>query len=509
MDLRRTGRMGKWTLFLRRGGQLLASGATLLILGGCGGFIRSRFPDPNPSEQPHEGPAVVTETAPQVSLDLPLSPESPVEEPEFSLPAELGRHLDWGFFHADGTDSTRPSSEPGSRIGVFADQSPWVTLSEGVRSQTTGILLLKQAELEEPEQASGTPLYLAVDAQLAGHLITAAIYELEVRDHLNRPLIQRERKLARWDAESGRWFVPLSQLLGPRARQWVQPAHLFKVTWSFEIEHSKTVQVETLFRFRLPPPRIARISDRAFQGVWAPPVGDSQIQRRVIHEETWKNQSQREVELWLRTSSQGLSERHQIRQQTPELLRRNSPELNWKRKDLQTVTQFELGEVEVRGARRLGMNHSPTSESAWVRVLLSPGQEVHVQWLGRVLSSSFVEGCPLARERKVELTWFDERKSGCGRGAECDRVIQRKIQKSETWVPVEAQFFGSVKTEAFTVEPREVESGPFSGPDDGALLELEMAHREGETSWSRMPPAGLALPEWNCRDGQPSDGNRK
>jgi len=496
-----------------------------LVLTGCGGFVRSRFPDPHASQAPSsstEGAVIQSERpAPaQDGIGQALEPNPLIEEEsQEGLPLEKARALEWGIWSADSEDRTRPSSQAKMQLLQFADRSPWQTLSEGEETTALGVIGLRSQNFQKPEsdplhpgEDGAKPLYLVISGEFSGLPVTSAHYELEVRDHFNQPAILREPRMARQDPETQRWFTPMSAVLGEHPQQWVQPGHLFRVHWNLEVDHRERLRVTTSFRLRLPPPSVTRTRAQGFQQKVPLRLGDTHHAFRVLHEETWKNPSQRPAEFWFKLEGQGMGEWHHVKRRTPELKHPNSPEIRWTLQDLQAVARFEVGDVEVSGAVLLGKAQTEGNQ-AWVRVLAGAGQEFTVRWKAKTVEASFRSGQVLDRKQPRELTWGEWMIGGCGIGGECDRLVPRKVHTTESWVPVASRLFGQIRVAVQLLDELSSQEVASSSADRSfvqvSLQELESVDRTRlllDESQAGASPVVSGWPVWDGRDGAPNAG---
>jgi hypothetical protein len=514
------GRLG-WVIFLV---------SIAFQLTGCGGFVRSRFPDPNASQVPQdeiiEEVSDSNEVKPAGGLnpvdDLGIQGDE-VVEPGADVPlqdsVENARVLEWGIWSADTEDRTRPSTQPKMQLLQFADRSPWKTLSEGNETSALGVIALRSQNFQKPEadplhpdEDGAKPLYLVISGIFSGQTVTGATFELEVRDHFNQPVILREPRMARQDPETQRWFTPLSAILGDQPQQWVQPGHLFRVHWNLEVGHRERFRVTTSFRLRLPPPYVIRNRTQGFHQKMHLGLGDTHRTARIIHEEQWRNPSQRPAEFWFKLEGEALGEWHHVVRRTPELKHPNSPEIRWKLQDLQAVARFEVGDVEVSGAVLLGKAQTESNQ-AWVRVLAGAGQEFTIRWKAKTVGASFSSGQVLDRRKPRELTWGKWMIGGCGIGGECDRLERRKVRTTESWTPVASKLFGQIRVSVQILDelsPREVDRASADRSFvQVSLQELESVDRTRlliDESQAGASPVVSGWPVWDGRDGAPNAG---
>lgn|GEM_PF-5187988 len=452
------------------------SGVTALllavVLSGCGGWIRSRLPDPNakaeeqasvaaepaPQSQP-EAPSTggVGSEAPPVSLEpqsVPISAESP--EPIWEMPAEPARELKWRIVRADLKDPTLPEKDESGGLQSFLDGSPWRTLSEGVNSQAMGVIRLGVADSMPPQswrsgQSPIPPHHLVVGGTIAGKQILDARYELIIEDDANRPIRERVRKLARRDERLGTWFVPISEILGENPASWVTPLHKFTLVWELELENGKTLRVGVTVRFSLPPISLNRRQVRSFVELQSGRIADTRLLERMAHEETWENPSDRVVDLWLRAHSEGLGERHSILRRDPKIKKPLAPDLEWKTSHLRSVATFSLGAVEVEGAQLVGESPSQT-EGVWLHLRLNPHARATIRWRAQLTGSDFPSGASLERNEKVVLKWH--RVEACPLLVCIGiRFVEEKVKTERTWRQSGAYGSGIVHTQAFVAEP--------------------------------------------------------
>jgi hypothetical protein len=490
--------------------------AMALLGSGCGGWIRSRLPDPNAGgvsakEEAQAQPQGASAPAPVIESAVQPRSESTPETFDWRAPPEPARALVWGLWRSSSQDGTVPAVD--QRVTEFLDGATWSTLDSGSESQAQGIFPGGWSDLEDPihwrsESGTRAPLFVVLEGSFAGLPVIGTLYESEVRDGMNRPILKRERKLGRLDPASGRWFVPVSEILGERALQWVTPHHQFTLHWELELAHHQRVSVSTSFQIRLPPPKLVRSSQQGFRSGAGTLFQDSSIQNRVLHTEVWQNPSQREIDLWISARSAGVGETHGIVKKEPKLKSRYSDEVKWVESHLESAALFSLGAVEVEGGQVL-QGSGASSEGSWIRIRLSPGESTRLKWMGAVQRSDFPSGCELNRKKGVTLVWYtrDFGPRRCDNGCDVPQESTRYIHWSQTRLAVS----GQVQSKGFVSEPL---VGDLSDELQGAgtdanrlslLASHELASSLPDGGWSRPEFGPLRLPAWACNEGVPEN----
>ena len=497
-------------------------------LSGCGGWIRSRLPDPNAKaeEQNAVGESVPKAEDPVAGVVAPSESTTPAtvethgapvvlegNEPAWEMPAEPARELKWGFYRGSSVDYTLPGSSDSDRVVKFLDGTKWSTLSENSESFATGLLAGTRSDLVDPMSLDPAvqpvaPLHLVLNSAFHGLAIVDALYELEIRDDLNRPVMKRERHLARHDPRGAKWFVPLYEIVGEGAVNWVSPLHRVRVRWLLELDNGRRLEVSTTFRLRLPPPQLRRVGLRRFSELMTAAAHDTQTHSRIMQEEIWDNPTQREMDLWVRAWSANLGEVHEIQQRIPEVKHRNRPDIIWKTSNWRSSASFALGQVVVQGGNLI-QSPGQDSEGQWIRIRLAPGATTQISWHGRVVGADFPPGCALHRKQTVGLLWYEPYMWGPPGEREV-RYHRRMVRRDIEWLPISHHAQGAVSSEAWVTEsaPSENEIPPVNRQSwDPTHLwgGDQVVTFSGRATWDLGLSRYNSLPVWGCNQGHPAN----
>jgi hypothetical protein len=236
------------------------------------------------------------------------------------------------------------------------------------------------------DAAIDPPLFLVWTDKVEGLRIIGAQAEHRIEDEKSIRTGAVERLLAMFQAESGRWYIPLSTLI-PYTEVTSNPSYQHVVTLDLSLSDGSRHLVEVRLRAVRARVTVEVIHRNSSQGLAASFYGKGDASLvRAIPEQGWpvattelKNPNDYPLKVWLRAPNPGVfSFETALTRSRTETNRRGSYTSSTTEK---VFASFRLSRVQITGLPPHLPETVNLDTSKWSSVMIAPNEKIQIAWL--------------------------------------------------------------------------------------------------------------------------------